>query len=372
MAFKIKNKATDKSPKYIMISDLIKKEISGGSYQNGDKLPSCRDLAANLNASYLTVINAIKLLENEGIISSVPGKGNFIADKRKKESPVNVRTGFLMDTKGDLYQNFFNAVAREFEKNDTYLVPLNSTMVQEGLPEEELIARIEKYASMSIENLVILGQRHFPYKYFNEIASKFKRIVYTIHYDADQDQKTPGANIIIPDLKKAGQIAAEHLLENGWKQIAFITYEVMDEGLRRKYGTSKYTSDMLVMDGIEDVLRKHGTKGLLDVINDNPHNNIRESDEKIKNVLSQKKPAFVALGDSRYKRILNIAEKMGLKEGVDFGFVGMYNTPWAEAWNLSSISIREDELARLTVQAIIENWKNKTVKVEPELIVRKK
>lgn len=361
--------AMEKIPKYVMISDLIRKDIANGSYIEGDQIPSCRDLALKMNASYLTVVNALKLLESEGLISSVPGKGNFIAKAGRKAPVTSVRTGFLMDTKGDLFQNFFSSVSREFENRNTYFVPLNSSMVAEGLSEEELFARIDKYASIGVENLIILGQRHFPFKHFNTIASKFENIVYVMHYDADENIQTPNANIIVPDFRKIGQIAAGHLLQNGWKNIAFLTYETLDEGLRRKYGTSKSPSDMLVLDGIEDILRKNE---FADVITENALMDDPAADFKITKVLSLEKPAFISMGDSRYRRILNIAGKMGLKEGRDFGFIGMYNTPWADAWNLDTISIRENEIAKLAVQAIIENWKNRRIKIEPELVTRKK
>jgi DNA-binding LacI/PurR family transcriptional regulator len=38
---------------------------------------------------------------------------------------------------------------------------------------------------------------------------------------------------------------------------------------------------------------------------------------------------------------------------------------------LSSISVNEAEIGRITAQAIKENWQGETIIVEPELIVRK-
>lgn len=77
------------------------------------------------------------------------------------------------------------------------------------------------------------------------------------------------------------------------------------------------------------------------------------------------------MGDSRFRRVREIAEGMGLKMGKDIGVVGLYNTPWAELWDMTSISVREDELARLTVQATIEKWKNKKIVIEPTLVIRR-
>ena len=47
----------------------------------GDKLPSVRDLAKQLGVNPNTVSKTFQLLERDGIICSVPGRGSFISDK---------------------------------------------------------------------------------------------------------------------------------------------------------------------------------------------------------------------------------------------------------------------------------------------------
>jgi len=93
-------------------------------------------------------------------------------------------------------------------------------------------------------------------------------------------------------------------------------------------------------------------------------------EKRILKLLGQGKTAFVGMGDFRYKRVSEAAGKADLKPGRDFGFIGMYNTPWSEAWNFPSISLKEDKLAKLTVQALREGWKNRRIEIEPELVVR--
>lgn len=60
----------------------IKKSIFGGTYEPGDKLPSERDLAEKFGVSNITVRQAVRVLENSGILNTRVGAsgGIFVAD----------------------------------------------------------------------------------------------------------------------------------------------------------------------------------------------------------------------------------------------------------------------------------------------------
>ncbi len=52
-----------------------------GVLQPGDKLPSVRSLAAQLGVNPNTVQKAYQMLENQGVIYSVSGKGSFLSHR---------------------------------------------------------------------------------------------------------------------------------------------------------------------------------------------------------------------------------------------------------------------------------------------------
>ena len=68
----------DVKPIYIQIMDNIRGQIAAGILQPGDKLPSVRELAAQLSINPNTIQRAYRELEMEGWIASVPGKGSFV------------------------------------------------------------------------------------------------------------------------------------------------------------------------------------------------------------------------------------------------------------------------------------------------------
>lgn len=81
----------DARPIYIQICDGIREQILAGILKEGDRLSSVRELATALTINPNTIQRSYGILEQEGWIISVPGKGNFvnkipnIADARQKE-----------------------------------------------------------------------------------------------------------------------------------------------------------------------------------------------------------------------------------------------------------------------------------------------
>lgn len=65
---------------YVHLYKCIKKDIITGHLAPGEKLPSKRSFAKNLNISTITIENAYSQLMAEGYIYSIPKKGYYIAD----------------------------------------------------------------------------------------------------------------------------------------------------------------------------------------------------------------------------------------------------------------------------------------------------
>lgn len=70
---------TSKEPIYEQIKQQIKQSIFKGALQEGDPLPSIRGLAKDLHISVITTKRAYEDLEQEGFITSIVGKGSFVA-----------------------------------------------------------------------------------------------------------------------------------------------------------------------------------------------------------------------------------------------------------------------------------------------------
>ena len=107
----------DARPIYTQIIDGFKEQITTGVLMPGDKLPSVRELAAQLAINPNTIQRSYRRLEMEGWIATVPGKGCFVCDNettREKE-----------------WQRWYTA----FDEASSMLISL-------GVPREQLVRRL--------------------------------------------------------------------------------------------------------------------------------------------------------------------------------------------------------------------------------------
>ena len=104
----------DARPIYAQIADNLRSQISAGVLQCDDRLPSVRELAAELAINPNTIQRAYRELELQGFIATVPGKGCFVC-KTAAPQPA--------------WENFDNAI---------------SHLLAAGISREQLIDRIRK------------------------------------------------------------------------------------------------------------------------------------------------------------------------------------------------------------------------------------
>lgn len=70
-------------PVWIQVKNRIAYLIGSGTYVPGDRLPTVRALAVDLDISYNTVNRAYMDLEREGYISTRKGRGTFVAERKE-------------------------------------------------------------------------------------------------------------------------------------------------------------------------------------------------------------------------------------------------------------------------------------------------
>lgn len=84
----------DMDRKYINIYNKIINKIENGMLEPKEKLPSENELMQEYHVSRDTIRKALDLLERNGFILKVKGKGSFVLDINKFEFPVSGLTSF--------------------------------------------------------------------------------------------------------------------------------------------------------------------------------------------------------------------------------------------------------------------------------------
>lgn len=69
-----------KAPIYEQLYNGISELISSGRLAAGEKLPAVREVAKSLGINPNTVQKAYFLLEQSGLINSIPAKGSYVSD----------------------------------------------------------------------------------------------------------------------------------------------------------------------------------------------------------------------------------------------------------------------------------------------------
>jgi GntR family transcriptional regulator len=108
---------TSPGQRYEQVAMLIQKWIEEGKLAPGERMPSINDLAVTFEVGVITVRQALKMLEEKGMVSRQQGRGTFVSNsvkdkrwlkiessweqlvqawERSKPSPLKVRNIFAM------------------------------------------------------------------------------------------------------------------------------------------------------------------------------------------------------------------------------------------------------------------------------------
>lgn len=101
-------------PIYEQIKEQIKAAIYSGELEEGEALPSIRQLARDLKISVITTTRAYTDLEQEGFIANVQGKGCYVKPKNREL----IREQALRDIENSFTQAIGAAKTAQIEKSE--------------------------------------------------------------------------------------------------------------------------------------------------------------------------------------------------------------------------------------------------------------
>ncbi|MGY0059081.1 GntR family transcriptional regulator [Streptomyces sp. LZ34] len=74
------------TPPYRLVAEELRQQIRSGRIKPGERVPSSRDLEAKYDIANMTARSALRVLRDDGLIYSTPGRGNFVVDPLPPES----------------------------------------------------------------------------------------------------------------------------------------------------------------------------------------------------------------------------------------------------------------------------------------------
>ncbi|KYH33233.1 GntR family transcriptional regulator [Neomoorella mulderi] len=113
-------------PIYMQIMEFIKKQLARGELQPGQKIPSQREMAAELQVNPNTVQRAYREMETMGLLETLRGQGTFISN----------RPGLLQEIKVELAGSILKRFIVEMRSLGLSAVEIRN-LVNQALDQEE-------------------------------------------------------------------------------------------------------------------------------------------------------------------------------------------------------------------------------------------
>ena len=211
--------------KYLEIYASLRNSITKQEFGPDRRLPSEPELCRQFAAARNTVRQALTLLQRQGLIETIQGKGAFITKKGERKTGV---IGLLIP---DFFStSFFSSLKSELENSAArlgYRIRQETSRHKTG---DQMVTTIRKAARKlavdRVEGVIFrphLNPRHIEAN--REILSIFRNTetpVVLIDSDIAPRPDRSDCDLVAVDNVSAGRRLAAHLLDSGRRKIAFL------------------------------------------------------------------------------------------------------------------------------------------------------
>ena len=168
-------------PRYMVVVDWVKRELSTGELNPGDRLSSEYELSEKFSLSRQTIRHAIAVLEKEGYVTRIQGSGTYISDNNITDK-VNRKNIAIITTYVDAY--IFPQTIQHIERilsDAGYTVQISFTnnkisrekTILEGIVDKDDIAGViveptkSNLPNPNIKDYEQLMKKHVPVLFIN-------------------------------------------------------------------------------------------------------------------------------------------------------------------------------------------------------------
>lgn len=349
--------------KYHALKEILKNDILAGIYQPGDKMPSENHLVQEFGLSRHTVRKALSILEEEGYIVAIHGKGTFCTQRaiHKKESRnIAVVTTYISDY---IFPRLIQGINKVLSKNGYSIIFKTTENSRRGET-----ACLEDVLNKDIDGLIIEPSK-------SEIVCRHPKLYQTLDkYDIPYifihgvyEEMKDKPHILMDDCK-GGYLLTQYLIQMGHQHIAGVFKADDHQGRERHKGYVKalqeagfsYDPDMVVWFHTEDRQTKPVTS-IVKMVQEQ-----REMD------------AVVCYNDQIAFSIIGGLHQIGVSIPEDISITGYDNSMLAHQHPLclTTITHPQEKLGEMAGQLLLDKIQGESEKeraieylIEPKLVI---
>ncbi|MBV9106363.1 MAG: GntR family transcriptional regulator [Verrucomicrobia bacterium] len=217
-----------RKPKYQQVFDAIKEAILSGRYEPGQKLPSEANLLDEFATSRITIIRALRDLQQRGLVQRRVGSGTYVADGVR--AGASLLFGLLIPNLGEteIFGPICQGMAESCQRRNHALLWGDTTPSEEG-KEFQTLELCRQYVAKKVAGVFFAPLERTPQNdRINEaaVAVLEEAGIPIVLLDRNFLSYPNGSpyDLVAIDHRRAGFMATEHLLKLGCKCIAFVAY----------------------------------------------------------------------------------------------------------------------------------------------------
>lgn len=232
-----------------IVYDFFKSEIESGAYLPGELFPSEAHISNQFNVSRPTIAKAKNLLREQGFITRKKGYGTIVASNKQTNKKEELKLGILIPSVGitGIFEPICGMIADRSningfklmvnEDNFSLMWGRGGKNCENNGRNAELLAR--RYAEEGVDGIFFT-----PLELFEGAAEVNKKVVdicnrasipfVLIDSDLTDYPVTSNYDVVSLDHVESGYLVAQHLINNGCKNIGFLTAPNVARTIRKR------------------------------------------------------------------------------------------------------------------------------------------
>lgn len=232
-----------RAPKYMEIYEHYKRLIQTGEAAEKDRLPSESEIGKQFSVSRITVVKALDLLSNQGLIYRIQGGGTFVSPLQQveqKADPVNLISLITAFQPMGRENSLIRSIERQVS-NAGYLLSVSNSN-DDPETERKLILSIKD----RVKGIILYTSRsNSNADLFYDLFCQRYPIVYV-----DKHPFNVPCNSVVSDNFDGGYQIGKHLLAHGHKRFALIFHKL-----------TEFSSELGRYNGFMQAMQEAGVKG---------------------------------------------------------------------------------------------------------------